>query len=209
MRFVVTLLLILSVPVAATAERYQTTWFAFANGGLAIPSSPGDFKNHWNSGFGGGLGAGLQVTPWVTIVAHADATFFSLDDKTFAEDADVDEASGGNLTIAQAYLAGRAHVSYPDPEVRFLFYLLGGIGVIRTRNETLTTIDQGVETKLVTTTDISFAANAGFGLDYQMTDRMRLFTDVQAVLGFTDVNDTVYFPIRLGLSYRIGAGPYM
>ena len=62
-RFVLAVVLILSIPMAAMAERYQTTWFVLANGDLAIPSSPGSFNNHWNQGFGGGLGAGLQVTP--------------------------------------------------------------------------------------------------------------------------------------------------
>jgi opacity protein-like surface antigen len=195
--------------MAAKAERYQTTWFVLANGDLAIPSSPGSFKNHWKGGFGGGLGVGLQVTPWVTLVWQNDATFHSLDAAKYAEDLNVEEASGGTFSVVHSYIAGRAHVSYPDPEVKFLFYLLGGVGIIRTKTKTITTIDQGVESKLVTTTDISFAANAGFGLDYQMSDRVRLFVEGQAVLGFTKDDDTVYFPMKLGLCYKIGPGPYM
>lgn len=209
MKSVLALLLIVSIPAGATAERYQSTWFAFGNGNLSIPSGPAEFHNRWNPGVGGGLGAGLQVTPWVTVVAHADADFFALDEQALIEELNLDSATGGAVSIVHAYIGARAHVTYPEPETRFLPYLTAGFGIIRTREGHLDIVEQGSKTEFVTTTDISFAANAGFGVDIQATERIRFFTDIKAVLGFTDNEDTVYFPVRIGLSYKVSAGPFL
>jgi opacity protein-like surface antigen len=208
MRSVILLTLLLCLPGAAASETYQSTWYGYVDGLMSLPSAPSEFKDRWKPGFGGGFGAGLQVTPWVTVVGHIDGNFFSADDETFVSDLGLDSYDGGSMSIGHAWVGGRAHVSYPDPEVKFMPYLTGGVGLIRTKTNTQTFVSGGTTTRIVTFTDIAFAASAGFGVDYQMFERSRIFVDVQAVLGLTE-DDTLYFPIRLGFSFRIAAGPYL
>lgn len=209
MRFVIPILLILCLPAAATAENFQSSWYLYADGSVAIPSSPGTFNHLWKTGFGGGLGVGLQVSPWAAVTLRADANFFSLDSDAFAEANGWDEASGGTFSVAHAWLGGRAHTTYPDPEVRFRPYLLGGVGVIRTRTNRIDYVLGATKDGIVSETEIAFAVSAGFGTDLQITDRLAACVDVQAVLGLTRDEDTVYFPFRLGISYMLGAGPYI
>jgi hypothetical protein len=208
MRPVILVLLMLCLPVAAGAEKFQSSWFVYANANTAIPSSPGEFNSLWKSSIAGGLGGGLQVSPWVTVVAHVDADLFKLDDGKAAEANGWESADGGTISIVHAWIGGRAHTSYPDPLAKFKPYLTGGIGIIRNRYGRIDYVSGGMKDEVTTTTEIAFAANAGFGSDYQITDNLRGWIDVQAVLGLTDPDDTVYFPLRFGLSYRIGAGPY-
>jgi opacity protein-like surface antigen len=196
------------LPVAAVSETYKSTWYTYLAGSFSVPSAPGQFKDRWKPGFGFGVGAGLQVTPWVTVVGHADADFFQADDQVFVSELALDSYDGGLVTIAHAWVGGRAHFTYPDPEVKVLPYLTAGVGVMRTRTATQTFVSGSTTTEIVTFTDIAFAANAGFGVDYQMFERVAFFADVQAVLGLTE-DDTLYFPIRLGLSIRVADGPYL
>jgi hypothetical protein len=203
------LLLVMCLPVAAAAQPFQSTWFGYADAAFLMPSSPGLFIDRWKKGWGGGAGVGLRVNPWIVVYTHFEGASFLLDDSRWVDELDLDSVEGGDIAIWRGSVGGRANVSYPDPNARFVMYLLGSGGVIRRSKGAITGTVGGVETLIEDKeSEYAFAASAGFGVDWLASERVRFYADAQAVLGLTE-EDTVYFPLRIGVTVKLANGPYL
>ncbi len=73
----------------------------FLEGGGAIPSKPGEFKEYWNSAFAIGLGGGISIFPWLEVnggLQHFGFSVNTIKTKQSLNDHSINGVEGGTIT---------------------------------------------------------------------------------------------------------------
>jgi hypothetical protein len=78
-------------------HRYQI----FVDGGIALPSLPGVFNDHWNTAFNFGIGFGVSIQPWLEVngsYSYASFALNAIEAKGKIRYTGVEEVQGGLVT---------------------------------------------------------------------------------------------------------------
>ncbi|MDP2886173.1 MAG: hypothetical protein Q8P51_14255 [Ignavibacteria bacterium] len=218
----VVLLLTISMGYAQQNDGLEVS----VSSGYVIPSSPMSFANYWTMQYGGGLSAGMPLSPSITLVGSFEHYQFKLNkdgvnkgfDTNYMRDIWIfksvslnPSADPSSMTTVSANLRFA-----PSRLTRILSpYFIGGIGVMRFALS---------EIKLPTTSvltaggaDISMTAQQtitggkqtsaffqfGMGFDVQMTQTFDLFVEARYASGLTNSLHTAYVPVAGGIKLRL------
>lgn len=102
----------------------------FLEGGGAIPSKPGDFKEFWNAAFSFGIGAGVSILPWFEVnggLQHMSFSNDGLKSKSVLRYSGINEVTGGTIHTnvyygSARFLAVPKARTNPYVEVAFGYY---------------------------------------------------------------------------------------
>ena len=184
MRRLATGLLAVAVGVgfsATRAEAQEPTRFDFAvGGGVSVPT--GDFDNAAKLGWHGT--AAVRILPQTLPVGfQVDGSFARLSDES-------------SLDIASQLIYGTGDVLYrfqTSESTRFRPYLIGGVGVYN--------LDpKGNDVPATASSQTKFGLNAGAGFDFN-AGAASLFAEGRFHNVFTDVSDTQFIPITVGVRF--------
>lgn len=166
---------------AAGAEAQQATRFDFAlGGGVSVPT--GDFDNAAKLGWHG-MAAVRMLPQALPVGFQVDGNFARLSDES-------------SLDIASQLIYGTGNVLYQfrtSESSRFQPYLIGGVGVYN--------LDvKGNDVPANVNSETKVGLNAGAGFDFK-AGAASLFAEGRFHNVFTDVSDTQFIPVTLGVRF--------
>lgn len=173
---------------------YAKKFSVYANSGLSFPTAPSGFTDGYNMGFNFGGGIEYSVLPFsmLCIRGNFDYNKFLLD----KEDTGV-AIEGGNRSII--LISGSARVAPPIPMLPIKPYILGGVGLFQVSTED---VKIGI-IKIEGDSESAFSLLFGAGIDFSPIPLIAFFVEGNYVLGFTEDENTEYFPVKLGLKIGI------
>ncbi len=195
------LAMISAVPVFAQNSAGPTF---YVNTGLAVPSAPNEFSDYWKTGINLGGGVGFPITRNLSFVGNLLHTRFSFDGEKLMADNGMGGYGfyfeGGTTSITTFF--GDFKMELGSNPGKVTPFLMGGAGLffVTIRETTMQyqnqfeTIPGGDETKL--------GIDLGGGVDIALSPRTKLQLGMKYIVGFTDIENTSYFPIMIGLSFR-------
>lgn len=224
-RSIVFLTLLLLFIAAGFAQQNEGVEVSLSSG-YVIPSSPMTFSNYWSMQYGGGLAAGIPLSPTITLIGSFEHYQFKLNEKgvnngfdtnymrdiwifnrvtmnPFAEPSTVTTVSG-NLRFAPSGLSGAL-----SP------YFVGGLGVMRFSLSEISLPTTSVLT--VGGSEIAMTAQQsvtggnetavffqyGMGFDIQLTGSFEMYVEARYASGLNKGLRTSYIPITGGLKMRL------
>lgn len=164
----------------------------FANSGLSFPSAPKGFSDSYNMGWN--LGAGLEYSVLPLSLISIRGTF---DYNNFPLDTDDPNIEGGNAGII--LISGAMKVAPPLPGLPLKPYLLGEVGYFQFSIADITSGGIRLPTGY---SKAALSLAFGAGVDFSFIPLIDLFVEGNYVIGFTEDENTTYFPIKVG--FKIG-----
>ena len=221
------LLLVLLLLAIAIGNAQQSDGVEVSvSSGYVIPSSPMTFANYWTMQYGGGLSAGMPLSPSITLIGSFEHYQFKLNKdgvnngfdtnymrdiwifksvslNPFADPSTMTTVSA-NLRFAPSGISGRL-----SP------YFIGGIGMMR-----FSLSEISLPTTSVLTaggSDISMTAQQsvtggvetsaffqfGMGFDIRVTQSFDMFVEARYASGLNKGLHTAYVPITGGIKLRL------
>lgn len=162
----------------------------YVHGGADFPSSSA-FNEAYNTGFNAGLGVGIPLTNRLEAVLMGRYDRFGLDTPS---EIDID---GGTFSS----LSATANLKLNGPVVssRFMPYGFAGTGLFRTDISDITEGSLSTEGD----SEVDLGLQFGAGLSVRMSPRANLLVEPNYVLVFNEGENTSFFPVRLGASFRL------
>lgn len=167
------LLGVLATFFVASAAMAQTI---YVHGGAGVPSST-TFNNAYKAGYNAGVAVGLPIT------SHLEGVIMGRFDR-FEEESGI---TGGSFSAYSA--TGNLKLNGPMMNGRVTPYALGGAGLFR----------MGLEDAY----ESEFGLQFGAGLSMKTSPRVNLMLEPNYVLVFNEGENTQYFPLRIGASWRL------
>ncbi len=194
--------------------------------GYVMPSSPMTFANYWNMEYGGVLGAGMKISPSVTLHGSLEYYRFALDEAGVAESYDTrymrDIWAFNDVSLkpsgeASSVIAASANVRVAPSGLTGIVspYLTAGIGVM---HFSLGEISAPVTSVLsINGSEIAMTANqkitggketspffqGGIGLDIHLSAAMTAFIEARYAHGFSKGLGTSYVPLTAGIKFGL------
>jgi hypothetical protein len=147
----------------------------YVHGGAGFPSSTA-FNDAYKTGFNVGAAIGVPITRQLEAVLMGRYDRFGSDVNL------LDDFSSYSAT-------GNLKVNAPMMRGRVMPYALGGAGLFRLG------IEDAFETE--------FGLQFGTGLSVRTSQRVNLLVEPNYILVLNEGENTQYFPIRIGASYRL------
>jgi hypothetical protein len=194
--------------------------------GYVIPSSPMTFANYWTMQYGGGLSAGMPLSPSVTLIGSFEHYQFNLNrdgvnngfDTNYMRDIWIFKSVTMNPTADPSTMTTvTANLRFAPTGIsgRLSPYFIGGVGVMR-----FSLSEISLPTTSVLTaggSDISMTAQQsvtggvetsalfqfGMGFDVQLTQSFELFVEARYASGLNKGLHTAYVPITGGIKLSL------
>jgi len=190
---------VLAMPVFA-----QSGTIFSINLGACMPYAPEEFTDYWKTGFNIGCGIGAPQSNNVTFIGAINYTSFSLnDDKLLGDNSlngygyNIDGGAASTLTTFADF-----KFSFTSDGSKAAPYLLCGVGIFRLAFSDATISYQGQYARLDGDSETKLGIEIGTGLDIDIDTRTSLSLGAKYVIGFTEDEDTQYFPLQIGLIYK-------
>lgn len=195
--FVSILLICFSVSIVRAQDKSATLQFS---AGLSVPVSPDAFTDYWNPGYNLGGGFAYYFTPMFSIQTYFDYNSFSLDDDSILEDAGLEYSnvivSGGNISIIN--ISANIQYNIISVERKVSPYIFAGLGYYHLASKDLLMSDSYDSITLDGDSEDAFLINFGVGMQVNIVDNFSLFGDLRYLVGFTEDDNTIHLPIRVG-----------
>jgi opacity protein-like surface antigen len=107
---------------------------------------------------------------------------------------------GGSATIFTATVD--AKVNMRPATAAFIPYLVVGAGYLRLSLTEMTTTYRGQVYTRSVDPESAVELSMGAGCDFRLANRVTLFVEGKYTTGYTNVDNTQYFPIKIGIAYR-------
>jgi opacity protein-like surface antigen len=148
------------------------------NGTGAIPTGPHVFWEHWDPGFGGGLGASVRIVPKLHAAADVQYAWFA------------GPSESRNLNNVYASVEARF---YPmdGSESKVQFYFAIGQGWFFLSND----FDSSN----------AFGFHTGLGCEFAASETIDVFARVRFEYGATEGEATQIVPISIGVAFKLGS----
>jgi opacity protein-like surface antigen len=201
-RSVTILLLLLSIFNSAQAQYERRPVFCLSTG-ITIPSAPEEFSRYWNPGPNIGFGLGYPVTDYIILRGNVDYQRMMHDaDKERADLSNGSEVDfqGGTATIFTAM--ADVKVNMRPATASFIPYLVVGAGYLKLSLTEMTTTYRGQTYKRSVDPESAVELSMGAGCDFRLANRVTLFVEGEYTSGYTKVDNTQYFPIKIGIALR-------
>lgn len=154
--------------------------------GYAVPISPSDFVDGWNTGFLGGIRFGFSATPLVTILMGVDYNYFGTSSTL--------ETDGGAVTIV--YVTGNVRLELEELfEVPLTAFLLGGLGYHYKRTDEIIDSNENSSLTIPTQNENNIGFNVGGGIEIN-----QFLIEAIYVVGLTEGGSIGHFNLRAGIS---------
>jgi opacity protein-like surface antigen len=201
-RSVTIFLLLLSFFNPAQAQ-YERRPVFYLSTGITIPSAPEEFSRYWNPGPNFGFGLGYPATDYIILRGNVDYQRMMHDaDKERADLSNGSEVDfqGGTATIFTA-TAG-VKVNMRPAASAIIPYLVVGAGYLRLSLTEMITTYHGQTYRRSVDPESAAAFTMGVGCDFHLANRVTLFVEGKYATGYTKVDNTQYFPIKIGIALR-------
>ncbi len=197
---VIAIILVISSGLYAKDSSDKSYMF---NIGLSIPSTPAEFSDYWVAGMNFGIGLNIPVNRRVSIQGNFAYTNFGLNKEKLMGDTGVSgsgiQIQGGSASILSAYLDLKSTVFGGSKSV--VPYLLVGTGFFRLSFEDIIMSYYGQYRGIEGSSESKFGLELGAGMDFPINRGAYFFMDLKYVIGFTEVENTTYFPLRFGIGF--------
>jgi Outer membrane protein beta-barrel domain len=191
----------------------QVKFVGGVHGGLGFSSFPKPANDYYGSGFLFGAHGEIALVKFLTLRLNIDYASFPSDKTKLAQllaqsngvaASDI-VFSGLNTTDFSVFLDGL--VTLPIQGSRITPYGLAGLGLnfLSASDGTLTYqgVAQPQATIKASESATKFGINFGAGSQFSLARTISLFIEVKYVLIFTDVANTSYIPIVVGVSFGV------
>jgi len=186
--------ILLAVAVGCNAQGLPFS--LYVGGAVSIPTSPDGFKETYNTGYHGTLGAGYNFMPNFQIIGKAEYHRFSYD---FADLSDID---GGANKLWMFGADGK--FSLNAPVFPFKPFLFGGVGMAKMQFGEFSGDNLSLVTAYNDATlgdQSEFYYNIGVGGEYKMGPAWSFFVQARYVNVNTEGDAWVFVPVTLGLKF--------
>jgi len=197
-----------------------------AGSGYVMPSSPMTFSNYWNMEFGGVLGAGVHISPSVTLHGSLEYYRFALDEAGVTESFDTRYmrdiwafndvsltpsgeagtiiAASANVRVAPTGLTGVV-TPYVTAGIGVMHFSLGEISLPATSVLSINGSDIAMTAsqKITGGTETSPFFQGGIGLDLHVSAGMIVFIEARYAHGFSKGLGTSYVPVTAGIKFGL------
>lgn len=177
-----------------TPHRYQL----FLDGGLSIPTGPGDFSHSWATTLPIQLGAGVTIFPWLDVNAVYSRSHFgsiTLDAKRKIDFIGVDQTTGGDISTTRFYSSVR-FLAVPQQQLNPLVEI--GVGYFKTTANKLTVSGNppnlGAKVTFVNQMNdesglaITFGVGAQYALNTDWSTYAKFMWNINSASGFAPSN---------------------
>jgi opacity protein-like surface antigen len=204
MKSPVILVLVMLFCCGSLLAQSEKTPIYYLNTGVSVPSSPELFSRYWNPGPNFGFGLGFQATPAIALRTAFEYSNMPLDDQKLLEDFGILPSglnvSGGSANVITAGLDFKANLAPMTANVSPYFVVGGGLFRLSASDARISY--QGTSATVQGNSETAFGIGFGAGFDFRLNNRLALFLEGKYSIGFTDVDNTQYFPIKIGLAFR-------
>ena len=172
----------------------------FINGGISIPLSPEAFSDYWSMGYNIGGGAGYRFLPNLSGSLSLGYNSFAFNEEGFLESVGLSgygvDVDGADATI----LMVTANVKFSlAPTAPLSPYLIGGIGFSNVTTEDISFSYLGQIYAEEGSSESTFGAIIGAGVDIPVSPIVALFLEVDWGLATTEGDVTGYVPVKGGV----------
>lgn len=172
----------------------------FINGGISLPISPESFSDYWSMGYNIGGGAGYRFLPNLSGSLSLGYNSMVFDEEGFLKDIGLGgyglAVEGADATI----LMVTANVKFSlVPTAPLSPYLIGGIGFSNVSLEDISFAFEGQTYVYDGTSESTFGAIIGAGVDIPVSPIVALFLEVDWGLATTEGDVTGYVPVKGGV----------
>jgi hypothetical protein len=220
------LLVVLLLTISMGYARQNDGIEVSVSSGYVIPSSPMTFANYWTMQYGGGLSAGMPLSPSVTLIGSFEHYQFKLNkdgvnkafDTNYMRDIWIFKSVSLNPSADPTTMTTvSANLRFaPSGISRSLSpYFIGGIGVMRFSLSEIILPTTSVLT--AGGSDISMTAQQsvtggvgtsaffqlGMGFDVRMTESFDMFVEARYASGLNKGLHTAYVPITGGIKLSL------
>lgn len=200
----VTIIISIIIPNAYSQGRVRKIAF-FANSGISGPLGPQGFKDGWGAGITFGLSAGYKTSSKLVLGIYADFNSFDFRDQKLINDAGLQGSGigidGGKARIASYGFNARYYFAPRKKEAQP--YMVLNIGRINLTGSDIYVTYAGNRLLLAewVGNEEAMMIALGIGLEIYLSPKISLFADGKYSIAYTDVDDTKYLPVRIGLSF--------
>ena len=220
------LLLVLLLTISMGFAQQNDGVEVSVSSGYVIPSSPMTFANYWTMQYGGGLSAGMPLSPSITLIGSFEHYQFKLNkdgvnngfDTNYMRDIWIFKSVSLNPSADPSTMTTvSANLRFAPSGIsgRLSPYFIGGIGVMR-----FSLSEISLPTTSVLTaggSDISMTAQQsvtggvetsaffqfGMGFDVRLTQSFELFVEARYASGLNKGLHTAYVPIAGGIKLSL------
>ena len=213
--------------VLMTGNAQENSGFEVSvSSGYVIPSSPMSFANYWKMQYGGALGAGIALTPSITIGGAFEYYQFTLDnnginkgfDTKYMRDIwvfnDVALKPSANTSTVMT-LAAQMRIAPPELSGSLSPYFLTGAGVmffslseisLPVKSTILvggSTVAMSAQQRIIGGDETIPFAQFGLGMNYRLTESFNVFIEARYTRGLNKGLGTTYLPLTAGIKYLL------
>ena len=195
-RVIILLSALLVFAVAGNAQSVQP-FSLYVGGALSVPTSPDGFKDTYNTGYHGSLGAGYKFAPNFQVVGKAEYHHFSFD---------LDDASGvdgGENKLWMFGADGRYSLNMPTFPMKPFFF--GGVGMANISfgdfSGSNTTLVTALNDQVADESETKMYFNFGGGGEFKLGPTWSFFAQARYVSVQTEGDSWVFIPFTLGLKF--------
>jgi opacity protein-like surface antigen len=194
--------------------------------GVVIPASSMTFANCWKMQYGGGIGAGIPLSPSITLVGSFEYYRFTLnedgiregfdtkfmrdiwafDDVTLNPSADPGSvmAISANVRIVPVRASGPL-TPYFMVGIGAMRFSLGEIALPTTSQISLdsSAVSITAARRITGGTETAALIQGGLGLDMRLTGMLNVFIEARFVRGLTQGLGTAYVPLTAGVRLQL------
>jgi opacity protein-like surface antigen len=172
----------------------------FAGVGTAFPSSPVEFKNYWNTGFGVGGGVEFGMAPGAALIGRVEYDNLPFDGEAVLSDLGLSgggvTADGGAASVLTALVGVRIHAPtgairpYGEGAIGFGHFALSDI-----------TVSDGITSETVPgASENNLAVSFGGGIRFT-AGPLNVFADFHWTSILMEGDQTHIMPLRVGLMF--------
>jgi opacity protein-like surface antigen len=188
-------------PLFAQNEKKPIYYF---NTGVSFPSSPELFSRYWKPGPNLGLGIGYQTSASIVLQMSFVYSNMPFNGEKLLQDYGMSglglEVSGGSAKVITASGDFKAYLAPMDAGTAP--YFIVGAGLFRISASDAMVSYQGGSQAVQGNSESAIGIGVGVGIDFRLRDRLTLFVEGKYALGFTDVDNTLLVPLKLGFAFR-------
>jgi hypothetical protein len=224
-RSVVVFLLSLSMVAAVRAQQTSSVEISLSSG-YVLPASPMTFANYWKMEAGGGLTAGIAVSPSVMVLASVEYYRYKINTDGINKKFDTQymrtiwifrdvslQPSAPVSSIMTAALCAR--MESPLATKIFSPYLLAGAGAMFSSFGEIslpttsvlsldgTTVAIQAQQRIVGGTETTAFIQTGLGVDARLNDLLKVFIEARFAFGMSKSIGTAYVPLTAGVRLQL------
>jgi hypothetical protein len=176
----------------------------YFNTGVSFPSAPELFSRYWKPGLNLGLGIGYQTSASIVLQMSFVYSNLPFNGEKLLKDYGLSglglKVSGGSAKVITASGDLKAYLVPMDAGTSP--YFIVGAGLFRISASDARVSYQGDSQTVQGNSESALGLGLGIGIDFRLRDRLTLFMEGKYTLGFTDVDNTLLVPLKIGIAFR-------